>query len=50
MAPDFFFSFKWKRKKWESKGNIELSNFPQAHVKHLQLGKAIAGNHAPSLA
>lgn len=48
MAPEFFF-LQMEKKKQESTGNIEISDFPQAQVKHSQLGKVISGTHAYSL-
>lgn len=48
MALDYF-SLHTKKEKTESEGNTELSDFPQAHVKPFQLGKAIVSNHVHSL-
>lgn len=48
LWPQIFY-FQLEKKKQESKGNSEMSDFFQAQVKkHFQLGKAVVGNHAYS--
>lgn len=49
LWPLNFFFLQMEKNKQESKGDTELSDCPQAHVKHFQVGEAIVGNHAQSL-
>lgn len=38
-----------EKNKQDSKGDTALSDFPQAHVKHFQVGEATVGSHAQPL-